>query len=112
MTLLKASWCPPCRRETPNLKPLWERYGKSGKVAFVGVNFDHKEEAAKAFAEKNGLAWTQLLVGGWGQDNVVVREFGVAAIPSLWLVAPDGKVIAREIPFDDLEELLQKTLAN
>jgi len=42
-----ASWCGPCRLEFPVLQQLSARYGK--RVAFLGVNSQDSEDAAKTF---------------------------------------------------------------
>jgi len=42
-----ASWCAPCRREFPYLQRLSARYGK--RVAFLGVDADDSEAAARTF---------------------------------------------------------------
>jgi cytochrome c biogenesis protein CcmG, thiol:disulfide interchange protein DsbE len=42
-----ASWCGPCRAEFPFFQQLSARYGK--RVAFLGVDSDDSEEAAKTF---------------------------------------------------------------
>jgi thiol-disulfide isomerase/thioredoxin len=42
-----ASWCGPCRAEFPFLQKLSARYGK--RVAFVGVDSEDSEDAAKTF---------------------------------------------------------------
>jgi cytochrome c biogenesis protein CcmG/thiol:disulfide interchange protein DsbE len=42
-----ASWCGPCRAEFPFLQNLSARYGK--RVAFIGVDSNDSEDAAKTF---------------------------------------------------------------
>ena len=42
-----ASWCGPCRFEFPTLQKLSAKYGK--KVAFLGVNSQDSDDAAKTF---------------------------------------------------------------
>ena len=42
-----ASWCGPCRTEFPYLQHLSAKFGK--RVAFLGVNSNDSEDAAKTF---------------------------------------------------------------
>jgi cytochrome c biogenesis protein CcmG/thiol:disulfide interchange protein DsbE len=42
-----ASWCDPCREEFPYLQSLSAKYGK--RVAFVGVDTDDNDAAARTF---------------------------------------------------------------
>ena len=41
-----ASWCPPCRRQTPYLKQLFERYDKR-QFSIEGISFDTTREQRK-----------------------------------------------------------------
>ena len=45
-----ASWCGPCREEFPAFQELSGRYGK--RIAFLGVDTDDGEDAAKTFLEQ------------------------------------------------------------
>lgn len=45
-----ASWCGPCRFEFPTLQKLSARYGK--QVAFLGVDSQDSDDAAKTFLEE------------------------------------------------------------
>ena len=46
-----ASWCPPCRRETPSFEKLWRSY-KDDNVVFLGINVqDSKEDALRYIDE-------------------------------------------------------------
>ena len=46
-----ASWCPPCRRQTPYLKQLFERYDKR-QFSIVGISFDTNREEWKEYMQK------------------------------------------------------------
>ena len=50
-----ASWCGPCRFEFPTLQKLSARYGK--RVAFLGVNSDDSDAAAKTFLREAPLSY-------------------------------------------------------
>ncbi len=52
---LWASWCGPCRAEFPTLQKLSARYGK--KVAFLGVNSQDSDDAAKTFLAEAPLSY-------------------------------------------------------
>ena len=52
---LWASWCGPCRAEFPTLQKLSARYGK--KVAFLGVNTEDDDAAAKTFLAEAPLPY-------------------------------------------------------
>jgi cytochrome c biogenesis protein CcmG, thiol:disulfide interchange protein DsbE len=50
-----ASWCVPCRAEFPTLQKLSARYGK--KVAFLGVNAEDSDAAARTFLGEAPLSY-------------------------------------------------------
>jgi thiol-disulfide isomerase/thioredoxin len=39
-----ASWCPDCRKDMPEVKALYEQFGKKG-VQFIGISFDTDKAA-------------------------------------------------------------------
>ncbi len=103
-----ATWCAPCRKDTIGLKPLWEKFGRPGKVEFVGINLDYSKGPAETFVAEKGIPWTQLDAGPWGPESPVQVDFAVSAIPSLWVISPEGTVIARDLTLEKLKEILNK----
>ena len=84
-----ASWCKPCRRGLPFMKDYAKKYMKKKKLAMLNVSIDkNKEDWLKANKEEN-LPWTSL----WDDQGVAKSKFGVQAIPSVWLLDKNGKVI-------------------
>ena len=82
-----ASWCKPCRKGLPFMKDYAKKY-KKNKLAMLNVSIDKKKEDwLKANKEEN-LPWTSV----W-DDQGVAQGFGVRAIPSVWLLDKNGKVI-------------------
>jgi hypothetical protein len=78
----------------------------------VGVNLDPETEIAKQFVEQQHLGWTQVGAEGWGPDNVVIREWSITAIPSLWLIGPDGAIVARDLDLTGAEVALRSAVGN
>ncbi len=102
-----ATWCNPCRGEVPDLKNMYDHYGKEGRLAMISLSIDDLPYAPKQFAEEHGIAWLQGFVG---PDGKAVNDYGVDqyGVPSMWLIGPDGKVIARPMPGEDTVELWEK----
>ena len=86
-----ATWCPDCREDVPAMKDLYAKYGD--KVTFVGISFDTDPEKLDAFVAENGIGWTQLSDFVTKKESKVAEDFRVKWIPSMYLVAPDGKVL-------------------
>ncbi|GMW00514.1 MAG: hypothetical protein AMXMBFR84_16510 [Candidatus Hydrogenedentota bacterium] len=103
-----ATWCPPCRDMTPKLKALYDAIGAAESLAFVGLCFDERKEAAQKYASESGMTWPQLMTDKWTPENVTLREFGVTSIPSLWVLGPDGTVLGRDLTLEEAEVLLRE----
>lgn len=105
-----ASWCPPCRASAPALKKAYEKYKPKG-VEFVGVSLDRpgEKELAEKFIKDKGLDWIQTHSGKFWNDPTV-RKYGIDAIPALWVIGKDGKVVSDGVDHEDLEADLDKAV--
>lgn len=86
-----ASWCPDCRKDAPEVKALWEKYGE--KVAFVGVSFDTEKEKWVDYITENGLGWCHVSPLAKWKETQVSQDYKVNWIPSMYLIDPEGKVV-------------------
>jgi len=85
-----ATWCPPCRAEIPVLIDLANRY--KDRLQVVGVSVDDGDPAdVKQFAKQAGINYPIVMA-----DRAIVAEYGgVAALPTLFVVNPDGNVVQK-----------------
>jgi peroxiredoxin len=104
-----ATWCGPCVGETPNLKAVFEKYGKREDFAMIGLSLDKEVEKPKAYAKQNGCEWVDGFLGDWGKDEVT-KKYGVSGIPSIWLIGPDGKVVASRLRGNGIMEAVSSAL--
>jgi len=104
-----ATWCGPCRGETPNLKAVYEQFGKREDFVMVGLSLDQEKEKPIAYAKEKGTQWIDGFLGDWGKDEVT-KKYGVRGIPSIWLIGPDGKVTARGLRGERILEAVKKAL--
>jgi thiol-disulfide isomerase/thioredoxin len=97
-----ASWCPPCREESPNLVSTYNKYaGKGIEMMSVSVDKD-RNEWEKAMREDR-LGWIQVCVG---PNSKIEKDFGIYFIPSNLLIDPHGKIIAKNLIGEDLQKTL------
>ncbi|MEM7624933.1 MAG: carboxypeptidase regulatory-like domain-containing protein [Planctomycetota bacterium] len=91
-----ASWCGPCHAEAPHLVETWDAFRDDPRFAMISVSLDQKPGAAVRYADEKGYGWPQLFpVGGFRSS--VVSDFGVRSIPSIWIIGPDGRVVAKNL---------------
>ncbi len=103
-----ASWCRPCRAENPNVVAAYGKF-RDKNFTILGVSLDNDKDAWMKAVEKDGLNWTQVSdLKGW--ESVAARNYGVDAIPSNFLIGPDGKIIARDLRGEALEAKLAELL--
>lgn len=103
-----ATWCGPCREELPNVTAAYTKLHDKG-FEIVGISFDQEQDALDGYIKKNSMAWPQFFDGkGW--QNRFATEFGINAIPSMWLV--DKKGVLRDLEArKDLADKVEKLLA-
>ena len=89
-----ASWCGPCRNEAETtLKPLYEKYGSDSRFDILGVAvLDNPVRSIDAI-KANGYKWHQIIDVGMKP----MEEYGFDGIPMIFLFAPDGTIVVRNI---------------
>ena len=103
-----ASWCVPCRKENPNVVKAYQKY-KDKNFEIVGISLDTQRESwIKAIADDK-LEWINVSdLKGW--KNEVSMDYGIKAVPSNFLVDPEGKIIGVNLRGEDLEKKLAEIL--
>lgn len=101
-----ASWCGPCRHESPDNVKLFKKYQAKGFTIY-GVSLDRDKPAwVKAIADDK-LNWTQVSeLKYW--DSEVVKQYDFQSIPHNIIIDKEGKIIAKNLHGDELESFLQK----
>lgn len=69
-----ASWCPPCRKEMPDLQAFHEQY--KDQVIVLGINWAEDPETMRAFLERYDITYTNLL-DRQGKAFVAYRLTGI-----------------------------------
>ncbi|GAA2798053.1 TlpA family protein disulfide reductase [Kribbella solani] len=90
------SWCPPCRKEAPDLVGAAKELGSS--VQFIGLNTRDQDQAqAKKFVQEFGVPYPNLYDPS-GKALLRFRgQIAPAAIPTTLVIDKSGKVAARVV---------------
>lgn len=85
-----ATWCPPCRAEIPAFLELLDEIED---FAVVGVSVDDFAEVDElaAFAGEQGIDYPLVLYSQTGEE--AMAYYSAEAVPTTWVVAPDGEVV-------------------
>jgi cytochrome c biogenesis protein CcmG/thiol:disulfide interchange protein DsbE len=86
-----ASWCPPCRAESPELVKFAYSHPGGQKVAVLGVVYGDTASNAAAFERQVGATWPSVADPG----EQIAISYGVDDPPQSFLIAPDGRVAYR-----------------
>lgn len=96
------AWCPPCRREMPDLQKTYERLKKRGDFAFVILQSREKFEVSRQWVEKQGIALPLADSGSAGEqdanfklaDGSSVKDRDVAnRFPTTYVLDRNGLVV-------------------
>ncbi|WP_160718068.1 TlpA disulfide reductase family protein [Chitinophaga solisilvae] len=103
-----ASWCGPCRAENPNVLKAYNTF-KDKNFTVVGVSLDDKQDKWLDAIKQDGMPWIQVS-DLKGFRNEVAKQYGIQAIPSSFLIDPQGIIIAKELRGNKLHEQLAALL--
>ena len=84
-----ATWCGPCKIETPQLMALADKYRARG-LAIVGLNVDDTPEDVRAFANELKVNYPMLI--GVGQTALLEAVGYEGELPLSLLIKPDGTI--------------------
>ncbi|HKG08226.1 MAG TPA: TlpA disulfide reductase family protein [Pedobacter sp.] len=100
-----ASWCSPCRAESPNLLKQYAAFKEKG-FEILGVSVDSDKAKWREAIKKDGLTWTQVSdLKGW--ESEARKVYGISGVPANFLVNPEGKIVGAHL----IGEALNKKLA-
>lgn len=106
-----ATWCGPCMVEMPEVHAAFEEFGDQG-VRFVSLSLDHERSAIERIRRKKWpMPWMHVFAK---DDPDFDTRFGVSSIPTLFLIDPDGIVVAetKDLRGEKLAPTLRAVLEN
>jgi thiol-disulfide isomerase/thioredoxin len=87
-----ATWCPPCRKSIPHLIELNAKYAGKG-VVIIGLS-DEPKTKVEPFAKEMKMTYA---VGG---GTTSLKDYGINAIPTAFIIDTEGKVAWQGHPMD------------
>jgi len=88
-----ATWCPPCRKEIPELNNIYQRYRASGLMV-LGVSVDKVQgdgvKSVRPFAQEFKISYPILMA-----DDEVVDALDLDNIPTTLFFNRKGELVAR-----------------
>lgn len=92
------TWCPPCRREIPDLVKLYEIYKPKG-IEIVSLAVRDEPGSVKTFTAQAGMKWVMLM----GSDDIYDKYGGIRGVPTTIFIDRTGKEVQRFVGATDFE---------
>ncbi len=92
------TWCPPCRREIPDIIEIQKELGDELVVVGValerGMNFDDAQKSVSDFAASNGINYLNVAVNGKNSFRATLAEAygGIQYVPTTFLIDKDRNI--------------------
>ena len=106
-----ATWCPPCKKEMPDIENIYKEYGENKKdVVILGINSE-KENEVKKFLKDKGYTFPTVI----DENSEVMRKYFIQAFPTSFVIDKEGNVygyvmggLTKEQIKQVIEEVLKK----
>ncbi|HTN68811.1 MAG TPA: redoxin domain-containing protein [Dysgonamonadaceae bacterium] len=103
-----AAWCGPCIDEMPNVVNAYNKYKNKG-LEIVGVSLDQDEDKWIQGIKDLNMPWPQMSdLKLW--ESSAVEMYGIQSIPHTVLLDKDGKIIAKDLRGEMLDEKLAELM--
>src|ERR1700722_6378184 len=103
-----ASWCAPCREESPTLVRLYNEYKDKG-FTILSVSIDNNTTQWKNAIRQDGYTWGNVCdLNGYGGPTAAL--YTVTAIPNSFLLDKNGRIIAKNLRGKILESKLAELM--
>lgn len=91
---LWASWCGPCRVETPDFKVLYNKYKNDNNIAFISIAVSDGINEWKKALNEDKPEWLQLR----DKDGIVSKAYVANTIPKFIIVDKQGNIVSFDAP--------------
>ena len=107
------SWCPPCRKEIPDLKALYKKhhgkkYNNAADFEVVSIALEKSDKYTLKIIESEGLIWPHHII----DINPVVmlssyaQNYDVKDLPTKFLINPEGKFMGTNLSWEEMDRIL------
>jgi len=102
-----ASWCGPCRKENPNVVAMYNKYHEKG-FEIYSVSLDKERSSWLTAIAKDKLVWPDHVSDLKYWKSAGAAAYGVTSIPFTVLVDKKGKIVAKKLRGEELENKVKE----
>lgn len=115
------SWCGPCRAQNPKLVALYNKYQQANFTdadGFIILNVGVEKDSSRwqRAIQQDQLNWKYHLIDQSSSlkffNGEIASLYGIAEVPTTYLIDPEGQIIGVNLPADQLSRLLDQQLSN
>ena len=100
------TWCHPCTQELPRLRTMYDKWDRS-MVEMVGIIDNSPTISLGKLIQQYHITWPQILST---ERNPIVQDYKISSFPTILLIAPNGKIVAKTDNWDEIERALDGLL--
>ena len=98
------TWCPPCRKEIPDLVKVYNELHPRG-IEIIGLAVRDQSDNVIQFAKENGMNWVMLMA-----DNSLAMRYQITGVPTTIFVSREGKELGRFVGPRDYQTFMDAFL--
>jgi peroxiredoxin len=104
-----ASWSDPGKKMLADLRAVREEFARDSKVEFIAASLDDDGASLSqaAASDNSGFTLGRVTIG---ERATVSEAFDVTTLPAVFLLGPDGRILAREMDAERLKATLRREL--
>lgn len=91
-----ATWCGPCLREAPNVQEVVKIFTDDDRLAVVCISIDRTSDRPAHYVQSKSAGGVQAWLSP-SQAEARNKAFLIPHVPSIWLIGPDGEIIAQDL---------------
>lgn len=96
-----ATWCPPCRKEIPDLQRFHEQYGD--QVTLLGINWGEERDEVRGFLARYGATYTNLM----DEDGKFFVLYRLTGLPTSYWIDEEGSIRGVWLGAMDFEDMVE-----
>lgn len=98
-----ATWCPPCKKEMPDMEKFYKDHGQ--KIEILAVNLDPQNDV-QAFVKENRITFPVLL----DQNGETQQTYSIISVPTTFIIDEEGLIVKKHIgsmTYEQMKELAE-----
>ncbi len=95
----------------PHLKATHAAFGRDPRLVIIGLNEDVDPDTMRRYVARHGLDWEQRYLGSGDHPNAIASAFGVRYPAAVFLIGPDGRILAKDLKGDAIRQAVARALA-